>query len=123
MQRRLTDGERYVINVCVENAKLLEQNGIKIGRELAEQMLTHNTTDGRPYVDPPLTDEDARARPWVMCRDQDDCDWQGPLVLIGKLPTGMFVSRTSAQASVHVWRRCRRATPAEIAAAGLEVTE
>jgi hypothetical protein len=34
-------------------------------------MLVHNTTDGLPYVEPPLTDEDARQRPWVMVRDNE----------------------------------------------------
>jgi hypothetical protein len=127
MQRRLTDDEQKQIQeVCGE----LEDLDVYVsGRlELTEKllaMLKHNTTDGRLYVEPELTDEDARERPWVMCRDQDDYDWQGPLVLIDKLPTGMFVCRTNAQANVRLWRRCRRATPDEIVTAGgwLEVTQ
>jgi hypothetical protein len=123
MQRRLTDGERYVINVCVENAKLLEQNGIKIGRELAEQMLLHNTTDGLPYVEPPLTDEDARQRPWVMVRDEEDQPWKGPHRFAAKCvdehyPYYVF---SEDKTSAVEFNCCRRATPAEIAAAGLEV--
>jgi hypothetical protein len=123
MQRRLTDGERYVINVCVENAKLLEQNGIKIGRELAEQMLLHNTTDGLPYVEPPLTDEDARQRPWVMVRDEEDQPWKGPHRFAAKCvdehyPYYVF---SEDKTSAVEFNCCRRATSEEIAAAGLEV--
>jgi hypothetical protein len=125
MQRRLKDGERYIINVCVENAKLLEQNGIKIGRELAEQMLAHNTTDGLPYVEPPLTDEDARQRIWVMIRAGENIPWTGPATLVDCLQANKarFLVVWPDKKS---WSSCmlaRRATAEEIAAAGLEVTE
>jgi hypothetical protein len=122
MQRRLKDGERYIINVCVENAKLLEQNGIKIGRELAEQMLAHNTTDGRPYVDPPLTDEDARQRPWVMVRDDESDGWHGPRILAARCSSNYY-SFTPSKSAIVGFRYARRATAEEIASAGLEVTE
>jgi hypothetical protein len=125
MQRRLTDGERYVINVCVENAKLLEQNGIKIGRELAEQMLLHNTTDGLPYVEPPLTDEDARQRPWVMIRAGENFPWTGPATLVDCLQANKarFLVVWPDKKS---WSSCmfaRRATAEEIAAAGLDTPD
>jgi hypothetical protein len=76
----------------------------------------HGTTDGKPWVEPELTDEDAKQRPWVMVRDAITQDWKGPLILIGILPSSNYVCRVS---SVSVWSQCRRATPEEIEAANV----
>ncbi len=83
-------------------------------------MLAHNTTDGLPFVEPELTDEDAKQRPWVMVRDAITQDWKGPLILIARLPSSNYVCRVS---SVSVWSQCRRATPSEIAEAGLDTPD
>ena len=45
-----------------------------------EAMQTTGTTDGEDLAE--LTDDDARERPWVMCRDEEDQDWRGPHKLI-----------------------------------------
>ena len=45
-----------------------------------EAMQTTGTTDGEDLAE--LTDEDAKERPWVMCRDEEDQDWRGPHKLI-----------------------------------------
>jgi hypothetical protein len=52
----------------------------KIYRELLA-METHGTSDGKPWAEPPLTDEDAKQRPWVMVRDWKSEPWLGPKVL------------------------------------------
>jgi hypothetical protein len=77
----------------------------------------HGTTDGKPWVEPELTDEDAKQRPWVMVRDAITQDWKGPLILIGRLPNSNYVCRVS---NVSVWSHCRPATPEEIEAANAD---
>jgi hypothetical protein len=104
----------------------LEEGGITAsGQEVYEQMLAHNTTDGLPYVEPPLTDEDARARPWVMIRAGENFPWTGPATLVDCLQANKarFLVVWPDKKS---WSSCmlaRRATAEEIAAAGLEVAE
>ncbi len=122
MQRRLTDDERSAVSVVMFWQRKLEEGGITAsGQEVYEQMLAHNTTDGLPYVEPPLTDEDARARPWVMVRDCEDQPWKGPRKFAAK--AGQFYVFNFLDDALASWNFCRRATSEEIAAAGLEVTE
>jgi hypothetical protein len=85
-------------------------------------MRINGTTDGLPYVEPPLTDEDARARPWVMVRDGYAGGWHGPARL-AIVNGGLFHIMEMPSNLVTRWRFARRATPEEIAAAGLEVAE
>jgi hypothetical protein len=125
MQRRLTDDERSAVSVVMFWQRKLEEGGITAsGQEVYEQMLAHNTTDGRPYVEPPLTDEDARQRPWIMVRDADTNPWNGPFVFICKTKERWGFAVTQPDfCELQSFRYARRATPDEIAAAGLEVTE
>jgi hypothetical protein len=97
--------------------------------ELTEKllaMITHNTTDGLPCVEPPLTDEYTRQRPWVMVRDCEDHEWSGPRRLapveLQKTRKRYYILSNDGE-TITTWTHCRRATPAEIAAAGLEVAE
>jgi hypothetical protein len=123
MQRRLTDDERSAVSVVMFWQRKLEEGGITAsGQKVYEQMLAHNTTDGLPYVEPPLTDEDARARPWVMVRDNEAEPWRGPRALAACCG-GDYYTFTPSVCGIIGFRYCRRATPDEIAAAGLEVTE
>ncbi len=123
MQRRLTPAERQAVH-AYRNAEIyLAQNGISNFSDRISEMLYHNTSDGLPYVEPPLTDEDARQRPWVMVRDHEMSSWHGPVVFVDKLPNGRYVCRTRCQKGVNVWFECRRATLAELVGAGLEVAE
>jgi len=116
MQRRLTDDERSAVSVVMFWQRKLEEGGITAsGQEVYEQMLAHNTTDGLPYTDPPLTDEDARQRILVMVRDREAADWQGPHVFAAK-GGHFFYAFVSKGGSVRPWNFARRATPEEIAA-------
>jgi hypothetical protein len=117
MQRRLTPADRQALYAYREATIYLEQNGISNFSDRISEMLDQNTTDGLPYVEPELTEQDSFSRPWVMGRDRDEQGWAGPLVFIDKLPTGPFVTRSKSQGSVCHWRQCRRATPEEIAKA------
>jgi hypothetical protein len=126
MQRRLTDGETERIARAYDalfNFPLgLDRPATHDCRMLLQEMLTHNTTDGRPYVDPPLTDEDARQRPWVMVRDDESDGWHGPRILAARCSSNYY-SFTPSKSAIVGFRYARRATAEEIASAGLEVTE
>ena len=75
----------------------------------------HGTSDGRPWVEPPLTDEDAKQRPWVMVRDTASEPWYGPKVLA-------YVESDAAGLRGYLdtvgiwWHYARKATAEEIAA-------
>jgi hypothetical protein len=123
MQRRLTDDERSAVSVVMFWQRKLEEGGITAsGQKVYEQMLAHNTTDGLPYVEPPLTDEDARQRPWVMVRDDESDGWHGPRILAARCSSNYY-SFTPSKSAIVGFRYARRATAEEIASAGLEVTE
>jgi hypothetical protein len=79
----------------------------------------HGTTDGKPWVEPELTDEDAQKRCWVMARDRDSDPWQGPRRFAAKA-SEFYYAFTSQDDIVIQWRQCRRATPEEIEAANAE---
>ncbi len=67
-------------------------------------------------IDPPLTDQDARDRPWVMVTDETLGLWVGPRTLLAAPPkTVRYVVGDSP--GVSFWKQARRATPAEIEAA------
>jgi len=128
MQKQLTGDERKQVRRAYD--ALYSLHVYVSGRaELAEKllaMLTHNTMDGLPYVDPPLTDEDARARPWVMVRDCEDHEWSGPRKLAAVTPqakTKCYYILSNDGKTITTWDRCRRATLAELVGAGMEVTE
>jgi hypothetical protein len=124
MQRRLTDDERGAVSVVMFWQRKLEAVGITAsGQKVCEQMLHHNTTDGLPYVEPPLTDEDARQRPWVMGKYSESSFWQGPFILIRERSMGVrYVVENHKNGVVLSYTHVRRATAEEIAAAGREVT-
>jgi hypothetical protein len=125
MQRRLTDDERSAVAFVLFWQRKLEEGGITAsGQKVYEQMLHHNTTDGLPYVEPPLTDEDARQRPWVMVKTMEASPWQGPFILIRERDVGIrYIVENHRHGAISSHTHARLATPAEIAAAGLEVTE
>ena len=130
MQRRLTKNEVWKIGRAYDSLHGLtppiDSTAARDCRMLLQDMLTHNTTDGRPYVDPPLTDEDARQRPWVMVRDCEDHEWSGPRKLAAVTPqakTKCYYILSNDGKTITTWDRCRRATLAELVGAGLEVTE
>jgi hypothetical protein len=126
MQRRLTDGEeRQVRQVCdgLEDLDVYVSGRVELAEKLLA-MLKHNTTDGLPFVEPPLTDEDARQRPWVMVQQQLQREWTGPCILVCVTKDRYSFTVAALDLSeASAWQNCRRATPAEIAAAGLEVTK
>jgi hypothetical protein len=74
------------------------------------------------FVEPPLTDEDARQRPWVMVKDDSAHPWHGPRMLAACCPENYFTFAPS-KSTIVGFRYCRRATLAELVGAGLEVTE
>jgi hypothetical protein len=129
MQRRLTDGEAERIarayDALLGFSPGLDNSTTQSCRMLLQDMLTHNTTDGLPYAEPPLTDEDARQRPWVMIRAGENFPWTGPATLVDCLQANKarFLVVWPDKKS---WSSCmfaRRATSEEIAAAGLDTPD
>ena len=129
MQRRLLDAEREMISNFLKSHMTLQDCGLAASPLLAIKMLMHNTTDGLPYVDPPLTDEDAQKRVLVMVRNGEMEPWLGPGTLAFCLDcTPQYIvvwpqKDWSRKGVYGCWRIARRATPEEIAAVGLEVTQ
>ena len=125
MQRRLTIDEESHLRAAWSVLQKITKPWEEISRlqRAIWEMAANSTTNGLRYVDPPLTDEDARTRPWVMVRDHEMSSWHGPVVFVDKLPNGRYVCRTRCQKGVNVWFECRRATLAELVGAGLEVAE
>jgi hypothetical protein len=124
MQRRLTIDEeshlRAAWSVLQKITKPWEE--ISMLQRAIWEMVANSTTDGRPYVEPPLTDEDARQRPWVMIRAGENFPWTGPATLVDCLQANKakFLVVWPDKKS---WSSCmfaRRATAEEIAAAGLD---
>jgi hypothetical protein len=125
MQRRLTDDEFKDASEAEAAIRRLTARGLIPSVDLLQTLIhmrINGTTDGLPYVEPPLTDEDARARPWVMVRDDESHGWHGPRILAARCSSNYY-SFTPSKSAIVGFRYCRRATAAEIAAAGLEVAE
>jgi hypothetical protein len=77
--------------------------------------VNHGTNDGKPWVEPELTDEDAKQRPWVMCRDAHEQRWQGPYVLVCKTNEKYgFAAALPDFSELTSWNYCRLATAEEI---------
>ena len=84
----------------------------------------HGTTDGKPWVEPELTDEDAKQRPWVKVKNSEEQSWSNFLArLVYVKPAGSRF-RFSAEDpnddhALLEWNYCRLATPEEIEAANV----
>jgi hypothetical protein len=128
MQRRLTDDEQKKLRDAWEILSQIRNlwDEINSARLAIRLMFEQNTTDGLPFVEPPLTDEDARQRPWVMVRDCENHEWSGPRKLAAVTPQATrkcYYILSNDGKTITTWTQCRRATPAEIAAAGLEAPD
>jgi hypothetical protein len=123
MQRRLTIDEESHLRAAWSVLQKITKPWEEIGmlQRAVWEMVANSTTNGLPYVEPPLTDEDARARPWVMVRDTEVQFWKGPRKFAAK--AGQFYVFSFPDDALTSWNHCRRATPEEIAAAGLGVAE
>jgi hypothetical protein len=89
----------------------------------ARKMIEHGTTDGKPWVEPDLTDEDAKQRPWVMVSDKKLLPWHGPFILTYVAPpeVDLRFSIVDLKRDFTRWsfRYARRATSEEIEAANV----
>jgi hypothetical protein len=124
-QRKLDDEERNgILNAADAIAEMCDWDNLPEGRSYWDSIHTnlsdkakHGTTDGKPWVEPELTDEDAKQRPWVMVRDNDCQEWKGPRKLAAK--AGQFYVFTFPDDALSSWIHCRRATAEEIEAANV----
>jgi hypothetical protein len=121
MQRKLTANEviycekaaNGLVGVCCPEGEE-EETLARLSLAFAN-MAYHETSDGKPWVEPPLTDEDAKQRPWVMVRDNKAQPWCGPKVLA-------YVERNAIGPREYLdtagvwWHHARKATAEEIPA-------
>jgi hypothetical protein len=81
------------------------------------KIIEHGTTDGKPWVEPELTDEDAKQRPWVRVWDKDPgASHIQQLVYVSDGLEYRF-SVVNSCGLITSWKYARRATPEEIKAA------
>jgi hypothetical protein len=125
-QRKLSDNDRKDIERAANALlKMCDWSLFPEGREYWNKIYEslserahHGTTDGKPWIEPELTDEDAKQRPWVMCRDAHDQRWQGLYVLVCKTNEKCgFAAALPDFSELTLWNFCRLATPEEIEAA------
>ena len=109
----------------VDFGKALQRKGIVASREAAEQMLEHDTTDGKQFVQQELTDDHARERRWVMVSDGSSAC--GPVVLIrvrnDKCDRRYITEDPNNNFKVEAWTFACPATPDETAKAVAEATK
>jgi hypothetical protein len=125
-QIKLTNSERDAIkNAADAISRMFDWGNLLEGIDYWSEVHTrlsdkakYGTTDGKPWVEPELTDEDAQKRCWVMARDRDSDPWQGPRRFAAKA-SEFYYAFTSQDDIVIQWRQCRRATPEEIEAANV----
>jgi hypothetical protein len=127
MQRRLTIDEEEKLRAAWKVLTDLKNPWEEISRlqRAIWEMVAESTTNGLRYIEPPLTDEDARQRPWVMIRAGENFPWTGPATLVDCLQANKarFLVVWPDKKS---WSSCmfaRRATAEEIAAAGLDTPD
>ncbi len=79
----------------------------------------HGTNDGKPWVEPELTDEDAKKRPWVRVWDKEfGASHIQRLVYVADGLTYRF-SVVNSSGLITSWQCARLATPEEIEAANV----
>jgi hypothetical protein len=126
-QQKLSDNDRKDIQRAA-NAMLgmcdwsLLPEGREYWNKIYESLsdrARYGTTDGKPWVEPELTDEDAKQRPWVMVRDDTAHGWHGPRMLAACCPENYFTF-TPSKSTIVGFRYCRLATPEEIEAANAD---
>ena len=120
-QRRLTLVERKMLRDYIDAAKYLNNSGIEIRYEAAEQFLKHDTSNGLRYIEPELTLEDVKNRTWVMVKNWSESDYIGPrrLSAISKSDANKYVVLLPDWSWGESWSFARRATREEIEAAGI----
>ena len=126
-QRKLSDNDRKDIQRAANAVlKMCDWSLFPEGREYWDgiyeslsERAHHGTTDGKPWVEPELTDEDAIKRPLVFGRVNESYVWQGPFVLIRARETDVKYIVEHPSGCLSVYPYCRLATPEEIEAANV----
>jgi hypothetical protein len=122
MQKKLTEREMSRVVAAKDALGLVTWSSMSEGFdywrsiwETLQAKAKHGTSDGKPWVEPPLTDEDAKQRPWVMVRDSSSEPWRGPQVLV-------YVQKNEADSMEFLdncgqwWCYAKKATAEEIPA-------
>jgi len=124
-QIKLSDDDRQKIQrVANQMLIMCDWCNLPEGREYWDEIFTklnerayHGTTDGKPWVEPELTDEDAKERPWVRVWDKEfGASHIQRLVYVADGLEYRF-SVVNSCGLITSWRYARLATPEEIEAA------
>jgi len=127
-QRKLDDEERNgILSAADAIAEMCDWDNLPEGRNYWDSIHTnlsdkakHGTNDGKPWVEPELTDEDAKQRIPVMVYDAGQQHWFGPrqLAAVAVSNSGTWFYVFDEFRSVVVKQNTvRRATSDEIARA------
>jgi len=131
-QMKLTDSDRKDMQrIASLMLTMYSFDLLSEGRQYWDEVYTrlidkvkHGTNDGKPWVEPELTDEDAKQRPWVMVRDRETSNWIGPKTLVAKSGYHYVLNGETSPnkelQGVSAWRFARLATPEEIEAANAD---
>jgi len=120
MQRILSEEELSVIGQYASIAKMVKDANFLDGLELAEKILKHQTSDGKPYVEPKPTEDDAKDRRLVMVCHMPGDMAKGPFILIrvtDKTTRSYPFIVEGVDGGVSSWPIARLARPEEIAKA------
>ena len=126
-QMKLTDSDRKDMQrIASLMLTMYSFDLLSEGRQYWDEVYTrlidkvkHGTNDGKPWVEPELTDEDAIKRPLVFGRVNESYVWQGPFVLIRARETDVKYIVEHPSGCLSVYPYCRLATPEEIEAANV----
>jgi hypothetical protein len=123
-QRRLTEGEQACLRYVHERLKGLKNGGVEVDYAISNlnRILENDTTNGLSFIEPKLTEDDAKNRRLVMVRDRDEYAWHGPQKLVAIEGDYFITSKVDGSGGAS-WRQCRPATKEEIKAAGLLTPE
>ena len=132
-QRKLSDNDRKDIQRAANAVlQMCDWSLFPEGREYWDgiygslsERAHYGTTDGKPWVEPELTDEDAKQRPWVKVKDSEEQSWSAFLVRLVYVKPAGSMFRFSAEDpnddhAVLEWNYCRLATAEEIEDANAE---
>lgn len=128
MQRRLTTAESEKLTKARDAVQSIllpsHSDADHFWREVVKSLtdkIKHGTNDGKPWVEPELTDEDACVRPrlLVMVRDSQNLPWEGPFYYLAMTGGKLKFVAFDGSKGVMCWPYARRATLEEIKEAGL----
>jgi hypothetical protein len=124
MNRELTQDEcrdqRTLLKILGRNRRSEWLGGTEFYNQFIstlDAMQITGTTDGEELAE--LTDEDAKERPWVMCKSDNEISWYGPYRFLVGPPTANAYVVLSSNRTILYFLQARRAIESELKQAGI----